>query len=118
MNLKNIATKDLCQELLNRATHTDALLALVNGAGNYHKPEAKEPRRSPSGHRKLITQADVIECIRSAGKQLDAATIKRRLRSRSPSAVNAHLFVMFRAGKLIRMGVQRPYSYTLPGNEK
>lgn len=116
MNLSNIATKSLCEELLRRASHTDALLALVNGAGKYGEPVKEEPPSSSKRRgAQRVKQEEILTVLREAKRPLTVEEAMRQIPRACRAQVAGHLRRAALDGLVTRVGAKKPFAYAFKG---
>jgi len=128
MSLTTCTTVALVKELLRRAEHTDALLALVNGAGGLVMKAADVPvakrayvRRIPSAvpekkkRRRMAHLRDAVATVKMFGGPVSAREIHYRMPNGTtfPATVT-HLNRGAVKGVLVRSGHPGAFLYSLP----
>jgi DNA-binding transcriptional ArsR family regulator len=112
MNLKHISTVDMVKELLARAEHMDALLALVNSGVarmEIQPPPTAGTRRTRSVR---IKKDEFLQALSKMPLPKTGTQLARQLKL-SLNSVNNHLRMLERAGKTRRVGNSRPVLWEL-----
>jgi len=109
MTIQSYSTSDLCKELLRRAEHTDALLALVNGAGSMSvpKPPVERPRRP-----KRISFEDFMDAFAKIDKPTVVDALARKLHL-TKGTVHGQIHRGVREGRIMVHGKGKPHAYSM-----
>jgi DNA-binding MarR family transcriptional regulator len=110
MNLKHVSTSAMVKELLVRAEHMDALLALV-GVARAVEPAAERPpvsvrhaRRRGTG---LLSQPKFLEALSGVPLPKTTVQLARQLKL-TVHSVDHHMRSLEQEGKVQRIGNSRP----------
>lgn len=111
MNLKEVSTVELVQEVLTRAQNIDALLTLVGGTKRIDAgPPAKAPRKVKGSR---VSALEFFQGMRSLGRPATVKELARRFTNGDSTTCHGHIYRAIKRGDIIRLGDRKPHAYQL-----